>query len=82
MILFLQTNEFLEGLTSGYGIKLVIHYPGTKPLPDDEGLFISAATETNIGLVQVGNSNTTVCPFVRGDANKYKNIKKFGLFKA
>ena len=62
LVLFLQTDEFISGLTNGYGIKMVVHDRGTKPLPQDEGIFIAAATESNIGLVQVlGEFNTLDC---------------------
>ncbi|KAL3869756.1 hypothetical protein ACJMK2_042397 [Sinanodonta woodiana] len=45
--------EFLETVSEGYGARLVIHEPGTIPLPSSEGIFISSSFETNIGLRMV-----------------------------
>ena len=53
LVLFLQNYEFLEGISLGYGTRLSLHAQGTKPVPDEEGLFISSASETNIGLSKV-----------------------------
>ena len=53
MILFLQNNEFLDGFATGYGARLAIHAQETKSVPLDDGVFISAASETNIGLTKV-----------------------------
>ena len=56
MILFLQNNEFLDGFATGYGARLAIHAQETKSVPLDDGVFISAASETNIGLTKVCTS--------------------------
>ena len=48
--IFLQNEEYLKGITNGYGIRLTIHHPSTFPYPHDEGIFIPAAMETSIGL--------------------------------
>ncbi|XP_045161050.2 amiloride-sensitive sodium channel subunit beta-like [Mercenaria mercenaria] len=50
LLLYLQVNEFIKGITNGFGAKLVIHEPGTAPLPDDGGVFVAANTETDIAL--------------------------------
>ncbi|KAL4237177.1 hypothetical protein ACF0H5_005557 [Mactra antiquata] len=50
LMINLQTDEFIHGITNGYGAKLVVHDAGTIPLPEQEGIFVSAGTETNIGL--------------------------------
>lgn len=43
-------HQFLEGFAQGYGARLAIHAQGTKSVPFDDGVSISAASETNIGL--------------------------------
>ncbi|CAL1541410.1 unnamed protein product, partial [Lymnaea stagnalis] len=53
MILYLETNEYLEGITSGKGAQVVIHEQGTLPFPDDEGIAVTAGEQTMIGLKQV-----------------------------
>ena len=50
MVLFLNTKEYLAGITNGYGLRLLVHHGDTFPFPYDEGIFIPAAMETNIGL--------------------------------
>lgn len=61
--LYLQTDEFVDGLTNGYGVKVVVHDRGTKPLPDDEGVFVPSASETNIALRQVNTDLSTTLTF-------------------
>ncbi|KAK3580988.1 hypothetical protein CHS0354_007022 [Potamilus streckersoni] len=53
LTLNLQNWEFLESVSEGYGARLVIHQPGTIPLPSSEGIFISSSFETNIGIRMV-----------------------------
>ncbi|CAL1540639.1 unnamed protein product [Lymnaea stagnalis] len=53
MILYLETNEYLEGITSGKGAQVVIHELGTLPFPDDEGIAVTAGEQTMIGLRQM-----------------------------
>lgn len=53
VLLYLQTADFIDGITNGFGAKVVIHEPGTSPLPDDEGAFVFAAGETDISLKRV-----------------------------
>ncbi|XP_060579755.1 amiloride-sensitive sodium channel subunit beta-like, partial [Ruditapes philippinarum] len=49
----LETDEYVEQLSTGYGARLVLHEPGTYPLPYDEGITLSPGTETNLGLKMV-----------------------------
>ncbi|KAK3580991.1 hypothetical protein CHS0354_007025, partial [Potamilus streckersoni] len=56
LTLNLQNWEFLEGVSQGYGARLVVHEPGTIPFPSTEGIFISSSFETNIGLRMVAVS--------------------------
>jgi len=37
-------------MSTGYGTRIQIHQPGTFPFPAQEGIFIPAAMETDIGL--------------------------------
>ncbi|XP_059163592.1 amiloride-sensitive sodium channel subunit gamma-2-like [Physella acuta] len=53
LILFLENFEYLPRLTSGQGAVVVIHEPGTVPNIDGEGIFVSAGTQTLIGLKQI-----------------------------
>lgn len=52
-MLFLEVNEYLKGLTTGYGARVHVHEPGTYPYPAEEGLYIPASMETDIGLRMV-----------------------------
>ena len=61
MVLYLQTNEFLKGLTNGYGIRMTLQRPQTYPFPYDQGIFVPAAMETSIGLKMVRNSGKCSC---------------------
>lgn len=53
MIFYLEKHEYIQNLTTGYGIRLVFHEPGSYPLPFQEGITLSPGTETNIGLKMV-----------------------------
>lgn len=50
LVLFLETDEYLDGITTGYGIRVHIQDQDTYPFPADEGIFVPAAMETDIGL--------------------------------
>lgn len=50
LTLFLETDEYLKGITTGYGARISIQKPNTYPFPADRGLFIPASMETDIGL--------------------------------
>ncbi|KAL3869753.1 hypothetical protein ACJMK2_042394, partial [Sinanodonta woodiana] len=56
LTLNLQNWEILEGVSEGYGARLVVHEPGTIPFTSSEGIFISSSFETNIGLRMVAVS--------------------------
>ena len=53
MTLNLEIDEYVSSFSTGYGIRLVLHEPGTYPLPTDEGITLGPGTETNIGLKMV-----------------------------
>ncbi|XP_045176271.2 FMRFamide-activated amiloride-sensitive sodium channel-like [Mercenaria mercenaria] len=50
LTLYLEVDEYIENFSSGYGVRIVFHEPGTFPMPADEGLTLSPGYETNIGL--------------------------------
>ncbi|XP_053395811.1 uncharacterized protein LOC123525591 [Mercenaria mercenaria] len=50
IVLFLETSEYLKGLTTGYGARIQFQEQDTYPFPFDQGVFISGAMETDIGL--------------------------------
>jgi len=45
-----ETHEYFDKVTSGYGVRMVIHEQGRIVLPETEGLTLSTHQETNIGL--------------------------------
>jgi hypothetical protein len=49
----LENHEAIEGLTEGYGMRMVVHEPKSFPLPLEEGMTISGGYETSIGLKMV-----------------------------
>lgn len=46
----MENDEYLKGLSQGYGMRLQIHDQDTFPLPDEEGIFVSSSYETHVGL--------------------------------
>jgi hypothetical protein len=52
-VLYLEVADYLKGLTTGHGAKIQIQEQRTYPFPTEEGLFIPASMETNIGLKMV-----------------------------
>ncbi|KAL5017299.1 hypothetical protein ScPMuIL_006888 [Solemya velum] len=50
MILYMENHEYLDGITTGYGARVVIHDRNTLPFPADEGIYVSTNMETHIGL--------------------------------
>ncbi|XP_064617274.1 acid-sensing ion channel 4-B-like [Liolophura sinensis] len=53
LILYLENAEYIPGLTSGYGARLVVGQPGQMVLPEYNGLYLSAGAETDVGLTLV-----------------------------
>ncbi|XP_060588552.1 degenerin unc-8-like [Ruditapes philippinarum] len=53
MTLNLEIDEYVSNFSTGYGVRLLLHEPGTYPLPTDEGITLGPGTETNIGLKMV-----------------------------
>ncbi|GFR83359.1 amiloride-sensitive sodium channel subunit gamma [Elysia marginata] len=51
--LFLETDEYVPGVANSKGIQVVIHDQDTIPFPEDEGVAVSAGTETFIALRRV-----------------------------
>ncbi|XP_041366658.1 uncharacterized protein LOC121381416 [Gigantopelta aegis] len=50
VILYLENEEYLRGITTGNGGHVVIHQSSTTPFPEDDGVALMAGTETNIAL--------------------------------
>ncbi|XP_059164382.1 degenerin unc-8-like [Physella acuta] len=50
LTLFLETSEYIPGITNGKGLQLVVHEQGTVPFPEDEGIAINPGTQTLLGL--------------------------------
>lgn len=53
MILSLETDEYLGGITSDYGARVILHEPGTAPFHDENDIAVSPGMHTQIGLRQV-----------------------------
>lgn len=49
-MLYTENDEYLPGISQGYGMRLQIYKQGTFPIPDQEGIFISSSYETHVGL--------------------------------
>ena len=60
LVLYMETTEYLSGISNGFGARLTIHAPNTLPLPSEEGMFIPSSMETSIGMKMVSQltSNT------------------------
>ncbi|XP_052775053.1 amiloride-sensitive sodium channel subunit beta-2-like [Mya arenaria] len=50
LLWYLESSEYLSGVTTGYGARLLLHEPDSYPYPAQEGIFIPASMETSIGL--------------------------------
>ncbi|CAL1540638.1 unnamed protein product, partial [Lymnaea stagnalis] len=50
LTLFLETDEYVPGITNGKGFQIAIHEQGSIPFPEDEGIAITAGAQTVIGL--------------------------------
>ncbi|XP_045160381.2 amiloride-sensitive sodium channel subunit beta-like [Mercenaria mercenaria] len=50
LVFYLEVTEYLKGITTGYGARMQIHEQRTYPFPAEEGLYIPASMETDIGL--------------------------------
>ncbi|XP_052255006.1 amiloride-sensitive sodium channel subunit beta-like [Dreissena polymorpha] len=50
LVLYMESMEYLQGITTGYGARIQVHEPGTYPYPVHEGMHVPASMETSIGL--------------------------------
>ncbi|XP_060082850.1 amiloride-sensitive sodium channel subunit beta-like [Ylistrum balloti] len=50
LILYMQNEEYIHGITQGYGARVTIHQKNTMPFPDDNGFYTSTSFQTSIGL--------------------------------
>ncbi|XP_060578294.1 amiloride-sensitive sodium channel subunit beta-like isoform X2 [Ruditapes philippinarum] len=53
LVLYLEMSEYLKGVTTGYGVRMQIHEQETYPFPYQEGHFVPASMETDVGLRMV-----------------------------
>ena len=60
LLFFLDTAEYIRGITPDDGLQVTIHPPNTMPFPADEGLAVAAGTFTMLSLKLV-----RVCVCVR-----------------
>lgn len=50
MNLNIETNEYVADYMDAFGLRLVIHEPGTFPFPEEEGFTLNPRYETTIGM--------------------------------
>ncbi|KAH9491445.1 hypothetical protein Btru_032202, partial [Bulinus truncatus] len=53
LFLFLESDEYIDGMSNGKGIQVVIHDQNTVPFPGDDGFAIMPETQTILGLRQI-----------------------------
>nr|XP_011416546.2 degenerin-like protein unc-105 [Crassostrea gigas] len=46
----IETNEYVADYMDAFGLRLVIHEPGTFPFPEEEGFTLNPRYETTIGM--------------------------------
>ena len=49
----MDKEEYLTQINEGYGARIQIHDRDTYPNPEEEGMFVPSASETQIGLRMV-----------------------------
>lgn len=76
LIFYTQNDEFLEGISQGYGMRLQIHEPGTFPMPDEEGIFLSSSFESHIGLRLTDITRITPPHRECNDGIEFKKVNK------
>ncbi|XP_076469683.1 acid-sensing ion channel 1-like [Babylonia areolata] len=50
LLMDLQTEELLTSFSAGYGVRVVLHEPGTRPFPVSQGFTLGAGLETEFAL--------------------------------
>ncbi|XP_059164363.1 degenerin mec-4-like [Physella acuta] len=60
LTIFLETHEYIPGISNGMGIQLLVHDQETVPFPDEEGIAISPGTNTFVGIKQVSDTMNEV----------------------
>ncbi|XP_063443809.1 degenerin unc-8-like [Mytilus trossulus] len=53
LVLYMDRLEYLNEISEGYGARVQIHDRDTYPYPDEGGIFVPTASETNIGIRMV-----------------------------
>lgn len=54
--LFVQQDEYVEGMTEVAGFRVSVHHPSIMPFPEYNGLLVSPGFATDIGLRVVRQS--------------------------
>ncbi|KAL5007157.1 hypothetical protein ScPMuIL_015963 [Solemya velum] len=72
----LENFEFIDDFRRGNGARLVIHQPGTMPMPDQEGITLSAGYETTISLNKIRKRRLGPPHGVCDDAKEFKTKYK------
>lgn len=49
----MDIDDYLPGVSEGYGARVAIHDQKTYPFPNENGMFVSAGTESQISLRMV-----------------------------
>lgn len=50
MIFYLETDEYLKGVTADKGLHVVVHPQNSLPFPEDEGVAVSSGENTFVAL--------------------------------
>lgn len=59
--MYMENDEYLHGITSGFGARFAIHDSDTYPFPADEGNFVATNSETHVGLRLVSHTPIYKC---------------------
>ncbi|XP_076462883.1 acid-sensing ion channel 4-A-like [Babylonia areolata] len=73
LTLNLETEEFIDGYKTGYGMRVVLHEHGTRPFPSTEGFTVSSAAETEIAVRMTQ---------IKRKGGKYGQCEEGGVVKA
>ncbi|XP_030832914.1 degenerin mec-4 isoform X2 [Strongylocentrotus purpuratus] len=72
--LFVQQDEYVEGMTEEAGFRVSIHHPSKMPFPQFNGLLVSPGFATNIGLRKL-EVDRLPKPYGDCEADLSKNIE-------
>ena len=55
-MLYMDTQEYIPGITDGYGARIQIHNINDIPFPYESGLFLASGQETSIAVRMVSEN--------------------------